>query len=226
MKADVARFVATCLTCQQVKAEHQRPGGSLQPLPIPGWKWETFTMDFMTGLPTSVKRNDTIWVIVDHLTKSAHFLPVQISDTMESYSYHYNNEIVRLHGVLVSIVSDRDPRFTSHFWQSLQTALGTNHCFSTAFHPQTDEQSERTIQTLEDMLRPCVLDFKRSWERHLPLVEFAYNNSFQASIGMAPYEALYGRPSQSPVCSTNVGEIILLGPDLVQVTTKKVQLIK
>ena len=102
-------------------------------------------------------------------------------------------------------------------------ALGTSLCFSTAFHPQTDEQSERAIQTLEDMLRACVMDFGGSWEKHLPLVEFAYNNSYQASIGMAPYEALYGRPCQSPLCWVETGETALLGPDLVQETTEKIK---
>ncbi|XP_028107073.1 uncharacterized protein LOC114306104 [Camellia sinensis] len=119
------------------------------------------------------------------------------SNTLDSLSRLFIKEVIRLHGVPVSIVSDRDPRFTSQFWQSLQKAMGTNLCFSTTFHPQTDGQSERTIQTLEDMLRACVMDFKGSWKKHLPLIEFTYNNSFQANIGMTPYEALYGRPSQS-----------------------------
>ena len=109
-------------------------------------------------------------------------------------------EIGRLHGVPLSIVSDRDSRFTSRFWRSLQKALGTELGLSTAFHPQTDGQSERVIQILEDILRSCVLDFQGSWMEHLPLIEFAYNNSFKSSIGMAPYEALYGRPCKLPMC--------------------------
>lgn len=183
-------------------------------------------MDFITGLPRSPKSNTAIWVIVDRLTKSAHFLPVRMTDSMESFSRLYIQEIVRLHGVPISIVSDRDPRFTSKFWQSLQKALGTDLHLSTAFHPQTDEQTERTIQTLEDMLRACTLDFGGNWERHLPLVEFAYNNSYQASIEMAPYEALYGRPCRSPICWTELGESSLLGPELVRETTKKVKIIR
>ena len=126
----------------------------------------------------------------------------------------------------MSIVSDRDPKFVSRFWQSLQGALGTELRFSTAFHPQTDGQTERMIQTLEDMLRLCVLDFQGSWESHLPLVEFAYNNSYQASIGMAPYEALYGRECRSPLCWTEVGDKALIGPELVQMTTEKIKLIQ
>ena len=116
------------------------------------------------------------------------------------------NQLVRLHGVPTSIVSDRDPRFTSHFWGGVQKALGTKLDFSTTFHPQIDGLFERTIQTLEDMLRACVLDFKGSWASHLPLVEFAYNNSYHSSIKAAPYEALYGIKCRSPICWDEVGE--------------------
>ena len=126
----------------------------------------------------------------------------------------------------VSIVSDRDPRFTTHFWKSFQKAMGTRLTMSTAFHPQTDGQSERTIQVLEDMLRACVLDHKGSWEEHFPLVEFAYNNSYQASIQMAPYEELYGRPCRSPLCWTEVGESSITGPNLIRDTSEKVNLIR
>ena len=138
----------------------------------------------------------------------------------------YIREIVRLHGIPVSIVSDRDPRFTSQFWKSFQKAMGTQLSMSTAFHPQTDGQSKRTIQILEDMLRACVLDLKGSWEEHLPLIEFAYNNSYQASIQMAPYEALYGRPCRSPICLTEVGESSITGPDLIRDTSDKVGMIR
>ena len=113
--------------------------------------------------------------------------------TLEEFYKLYIREIVQLHGVPVSIVSDRDPQFMAQFWKSFQKAIGTQLSMSTAFHPQTDGQSKRTIQILGDMLRACILDLKGSWEEHLPLVEFAYNNSYQASIHMAPYEALYGR---------------------------------
>ncbi|KAL0455612.1 UNVERIFIED_CONTAM: Transposon Tf2-12 polyprotein [Sesamum latifolium] len=149
MKKDVAEFVAKCLTCQQVKAEHQAPA-----------------------------------------------------------------------------VFDRDPRFTSHFWGSLHKALGTKLHFSTAFHPQTDGQSERTIQTLEDMMRACVIEFRGNWDDHLPLIEFAYNNSFHSSIGMAPYEALYGRKYRSPICWDIEGLRQFEGPELVQETVDKIQTVK
>ena len=139
-------------------------------------------------------------MIVDRLTKYAHFLPVNVEHSLEKFAQLYVDKIVRFHGVPVSIISDRDPRFTSRFWPSLQTALGTCLHFSTAFHSQTDGQSERTIQTLEDMLRSCVMEFKGSWDTHLTLMEFAYNNSYQASIEMAPFKALYGRKCRTPVC--------------------------
>ena len=142
MKNDVVKHVEECLICQQVKAEHQRPAGTLQPLDIPLWKWEDITMDFVVGLPRTKEGYDAIWVIVDRLTKSAHFLPVHTTYTMDRYAEIYVKEIVRLHGVPLSIVSDRDSRFTSSFWKSLHKALGTRLAFSTAFHPQTDGQSE------------------------------------------------------------------------------------
>ncbi|GJX18095.1 putative reverse transcriptase domain-containing protein [Tanacetum coccineum] len=125
-------------------------------------------------------------------------------------------------GVPISIISDRDSHFTSRFWQSLQSALGTQLDMSTAYHPETDGQSERTIQTLEDMLRACVIDFGKGWERHLPLVEFSYNNSYHASIKAAPFEALYGRKCRSPVCWAEVGDVQLTGPEIIHETTEKI----
>ena len=163
---------------------------------------------------------------MDWLTKSAHFLVVRMTFTLKRFFRLYIREIVRLHGVPISIVSDRDPRFTTHFWKSFQKAMGTRLTMSTTFHPQTDGQSERTIQVLEGMLRACVLDHKGSWEEHLPLVEFAYNNSYQASIQMTPYEELYGRPCGSPICWTEVGESSITGPDLIIDTSVKVSLIR
>ena len=123
-------------------------------------------------------------------------------------------------------MSDRDPRFTAHFWKSFQKTMGIQMTMSTSFHPQTDGQSKRTIQVLEHMLRACVLDHKGSWEEHLPLVEFAYNNSYQASIQIAPYEALYGMPCRSPICWTEVGESSITSPDRIRDTFEKVSLIR
>ena len=225
MKRDVTKFVARCLICQKVKIEHQRPSGLLQNPKIPEWKWESITMDFVTGLP-KIRNHDAIWVIVDRFTKTAHFLPISIHFSPDKLAEIYIKEIVRLHGTPKNIISDRDPRFTSNFWKALHEALGTKLRFSTAYHPQTDGQTERTIQTLEDMLRACVLDFKGSWDQFLPLAEFAYNNSYHSSIQMAPYEALYGRKCQSPLCWTELSERQLFGPDIVDQTTEQIKLIK
>ncbi|GJW90915.1 putative reverse transcriptase domain-containing protein [Tanacetum coccineum] len=161
-------------------------------------------MDFITKLPKISNGHDTIWVIVDRLTKSAHFIPTREINSMETLTRLYIKEIVSRHGVPISIISDRDSHFTSRFWQSLQNALGTQLDMSTAYHPETDGQSERTIQTLEDMLRACVIDFGKGWEKHLPLVEFSYNNSYHASIKATPFEALYGRKCRSPRSYANI----------------------
>ncbi|GJR74581.1 reverse transcriptase domain-containing protein [Tanacetum coccineum] len=148
------------------------------------------------------------------------------TDSMEKLTQLYLKEIVCRHGVPVLIISDRDSHFTSNFWRSYQKALGTNLDMSTAYRPQTDGQSERKIQTLEDMLRACVIDFESSWDRHLPLVEFSYNNSYHASIKAASYKALYGRKCRSPVCWSEVGDSQLTGLDLIHDTTEKIVQIK
>nr|GFD01143.1 retrotransposable element Tf2 [Tanacetum cinerariifolium] len=140
MKRDVATFVSRCLICQQVKNEHQRASDLLQPLDIPVCKWDEISMDFVTGLPRTQRRHDAIWVVVDRLTKSAHFLHIR-----KDYSV------------------SKDPRFASRFWKGLQKAWGTRLKFSSAFHPQTDGQTERTIQTLEDMLCSCALEWTGNW---------------------------------------------------------------
>jgi hypothetical protein len=200
MRKEVAGYVAKCSICQQVRVEHRKPAGLLQQLPIPEWKWEMITMDFVSGLPRRKRGNNAIWVIVDRLTKFALFLPVKMTDSVDKLAKIYVNEVVRLHGVPTLIVSDRDPRFTSRLWPSIQRALGTNLSISTAFHLQTDGQSERIIQILKDLLRACALEFGGNWEEHLSLVEFTYNNSYQATIGMAPFEALYGKKCRTPLC--------------------------
>ncbi|GKV48019.1 hypothetical protein SLEP1_g54860 [Rubroshorea leprosula] len=172
MKKDVAKYVSKCLTCQVVKVEHQKPGGQLQPLPILEWK----------------------------LTKSAHFLAIKQKELLDKLAKLYVQEIVRLHGVPTSIVSDRDPRFTARFWRSFQKAMGTQLKLSTTYHPQIDGQFERTIQVLEDMLR--------------------------AFIKMAPYEALYGKRCKTPICWEKVGCGRVMRPNFVQQTTEKVKLIQ
>ncbi|KAA0059807.1 pol protein [Cucumis melo var. makuwa] len=204
MKREVAEFVSRCLVCQQVKAPRQKPA----------------------GLPRTLRGFTVIWVVVDRLTKSAHFVPGKSTYTASKWAQLYMSEIVKLHGVPVSIVSDRDARFTSKFWKGLQTAMCTRLDFSTAFHPQTDGQTERLNQVLEDMLRACALEFPGSWDSHLHLMEFAYNNSYQATIGMAPFEALYDKCCRSPVCWGEVGEQRLMGPELVQSTKEAIQKIR
>ncbi|TYK13635.1 pol protein [Cucumis melo var. makuwa] len=203
MKREVADFVSRCLVCQQVKAPRQKPAGLLQPLGVPEWKWKNVGMDFITRLPRTLKSYTVIWVVVDRLTKSAQFVPGKSTYT-----------------------ANRDARFTSKFWKGLQLALGTRLDFSTTFHPQTGGQTERLNQILEDMLRTCVLECSRSWDSHLHLMEFAYNNSYQATIGMAPFEALYGKCCRSPVCWGEVGEQRMLGPELVQTTNAAMQKIR
>ncbi|GKD57487.1 putative reverse transcriptase domain-containing protein [Tanacetum coccineum] len=190
MKANIATYVSKCLTCAKVKVEHQRPSGLLVQPDIPQWTWDNITMDFVTKLPKSL----------------------QETDPMDKLARMYLKEVVTRHGIPLSIICDRDPRFTSNFWRSLQNALGTSLDMSTVYHPQTDGQSERTIQTLEDMLRACAIDFGKGWVNHLPLVEFSYNNSYHASIKAAPFEALYDRKCRSPICWAEVGEVQLTGP--------------
>ncbi|KAL4378322.1 hypothetical protein GQ457_02G025300 [Hibiscus cannabinus] len=208
-----------------VKIEHRAPTGLLQPLKFPQWKREKITMDFVTSLPITPRKNDAVWVIVDRFTKSAHFIPVRVNMSSDILAELYIREVIRLHGVPTSIVSDRDPKLTSRFWKSLQKALGTRVNLSTIFHPQTDDQSERVIQILEDMLRACVIDFGRNWEKSILLVEFAYNNSYQTSIQMAPFEALYGRRCRTPICWSELGENKVLGPQLLKETEEQVQVI-
>nr|GFC64941.1 putative reverse transcriptase domain-containing protein [Tanacetum cinerariifolium] len=141
MKADITTYVSKCLTCVKVKAEHQKQSRLL-------------------------KGYDTIWVIVDRLTKSAIFIPIRETDPMDKLARIYLKEVVTRHGIPVSIISNRDPRFTSNFWRSLQNGLSTRLDMSTAYHPETDDRSKRTIQTLEDMLRACAIDFGKGWVNH------------------------------------------------------------
>ncbi|GKC81862.1 putative reverse transcriptase domain-containing protein, partial [Tanacetum coccineum] len=195
MKKDIAVYVSKCLTCLKVKAEHQRPSGLIQQPEIPEWKWENLAMDFVTKLPRTSHGHYSIWVVVDRLTKSAHFLPMREDFKIDRLARLYLDETVARHGVPVLIISDQDGRFTSRFLQSMQESLGTWLDMSMAYHPQT----ERTIQTLEDMLRACIIDFGGSWDVHLPLVEFSYNNSYHSSNRCALFEALYGRKCRSPI---------------------------
>nr|GEY02600.1 putative reverse transcriptase domain, ribonuclease H-like domain, aspartic peptidase domain protein [Tanacetum cinerariifolium] len=202
------------------------PSGFLVQPKIPEWKWDNITMDFVMKLPKLSQGYDTIWVIVDRLTKSAIFTPIRETDPMDKLAIIYLKEVITRHGIPFSIISDRGPRFASNFWRSLQNALGTRLDMSTAYHPKTDSQSERTIQTLEDMLHACAIDFGKGWVNHFPLVKFSYNNSYHASIKAAPFEAIYCRKCRSPVCWTEIGEAQILGPELIQEKIEKIIQIK
>ncbi|GJZ37098.1 putative reverse transcriptase domain-containing protein [Tanacetum coccineum] len=226
MKADISTYFSKCLTCLKVKAEHQKPSGLLVQPEIPQWKWDNITMNFVIKLPRTSSGYDTIWVIVDRRTKSTHFLPMRENDPMDKLARLYMKEVVTRHRISVSIICDHDDRFTSNFWRAFQKALGTRLAMSTSYHPQTDGQSERTIQTLEDMLRACVIVFGNGWERHLPLIEFSYNNSYHANIKAASFKALYGRKCRSPVCWAKVEDAQLTGPELIHETTEKIVQIK
>ena len=177
-------------------------------------------------MPNTRKGNDAIWVIVDRLTKSAHFLPFKTGQFLNIMTTLYRDNIVKLHGVPKSIVSDRDPKFVFQFWSTFQSSMGTQLKFSTAYHPQTDGQSERTIQTLEDLLRACVLDFKENWDESLPLCEFAYNNSYHSNIGMAPFEALYGRRCRTPTYWEEVGVRSFHYPSEIADSSEKVRIVQ
>ncbi|WVZ63920.1 hypothetical protein U9M48_013512 [Paspalum notatum var. saurae] len=182
MKRAVVEYVAVCDTCQRVKAEHQRPAGLLQPLKIPEWKWEEISMDFIVGLPRTQKGYNSIWVVVDRLTKVAHFIPVNTTYSGARLAELYISRIVCLHGVPKRIIFDRGSQFTSRFWEQLHDSLDSKLRFSTAYHPQTDGQTERTNQIPEDMLRACAIQYGTSWDKSLPYAEFSYNNSYQASL--------------------------------------------
>ncbi|GJU31635.1 putative reverse transcriptase domain-containing protein [Tanacetum coccineum] len=192
MKAIIPEYVGKCLTCSRVKAECQKPSGLLIQPEIPTWKWERITMDFVTKLPKTSSVHDKIWVIVDRLTKSAHFILIRETDSMKTLTRLYIKEIVSRHGVSISIILDRDRHFKSRFWQSMQSALGTQLDMSTVYHPEIDGQ------------------------------KFSYNNSYHASIKATLFEALYGRKCRSPVCWAEVGDIQLTGPEIIHETMKKI----
>ncbi|GJZ20731.1 putative reverse transcriptase domain-containing protein [Tanacetum coccineum] len=181
---------------------------------------------FVTKLPKTSNCYDTIWVIVDCLTKSAHFLPMRENGFMDKLARLYLKEVVTRHGIPVSIIFDRDPRFTLNFWRACQKAMGTRLDMSMPYHQKTDGNSERTIQTLKDMLRACVIDFGNGWERHLPLIKFSYNNSYHASIKAASFETLYSRKCRSSVCWAEVRHTQLTGPELIHETTENIVQIK
>jgi hypothetical protein len=180
-------------------------------------------MDFIVGLPRIAKVFDSIWVIIDRLTKITHFLPVKTDHLVAVYVQLYIARILSLHGVPKTIVSDCGPQFVSKFWEALHKSLGTKLLHSSAYHPQTSGQTERVTQILEDLLRACFLEFPQKWDECLPLAEFSYNNSYQESIKMAPFEALYGRRCRTPLNQSEPGERWFFRPDMVKEMEEKVQ---
>ncbi|WVZ76690.1 LOW QUALITY PROTEIN: hypothetical protein U9M48_024643 [Paspalum notatum var. saurae] len=203
--------MSECDVCQRIKDDHLKPTGMLQPLALPAWKWEDIHMDFIV-------------VIIDCFTKSAHFIPVKNRYNAQKYAEIYVSRIVSLHGVPRTITSDRGSLFVSRFWEQLQTALGTTLIHSSAYHPQTSGQVERVNQILEDMLRACALTYSTKWDECLPLAEFAYNNSYQKSLEMAPFEALY-EDVEHPLNWSEPGERVTFGNDLVTQAEEQVRLI-
>jgi hypothetical protein len=199
MKRDVVEYVALCDTCQRVKAKHHRPAGLLQPLQVPEWKWKEITMDFIVGLSRTQSGYDSIRVIMDRLTKVAHFIAVKTTYSGPQLAELYMLRTVCLHGVPRKIVSDSRTQFTSRFWERLHETLITQLRFSFAYHPQTDGHTKRVNQILEDMLRACALQYGRSWDKSLLYAEFSYNNSCQESLKMAPFEMLYGCRCRTPL---------------------------
>jgi hypothetical protein len=226
MKREVADYIALCDICQRVKVEHQRPAGLLQPLKVPEWKWEEISMDFIVVLPRTQRGYNYIWVIVDWLTKVTYFIPVKTMYTGPQLAELYISRIVCLHGVPKKIVFDRRTQFTSKFWERLHESMDTKLNFSSAYHPQTDGQTERVHQVLEDMLRACALQYGRSWDKSLPYAEFSYNNSYQESLKMAPFEMLYGQRCISPILWNETGERHVFRLDIIQDTEKQVCVVR
>jgi hypothetical protein len=226
MKVYIAKYVAECDTCHRMKASHLKSAGVLQPLSIPMWKWDDISMDFIVGLPLTARKKDSIWVIVDRLTKTAHFISVHTTYSVQQYAELYMDHIVCLHGIPKTIISDRGTQFVAHFWEQLHECLGTKLIRSSSYHPQTDGQTERINQILEDMLRESILHFDKSWDKCLSLAKFSYNNSYQVSLKMAPFDALYGRRCRTPLNWSEAGERTLFGPDLVKDAVVRVQVIR
>jgi IS30 family transposase len=175
-----------------MKASHLKSAGVLQLLSIPMWKWDDISMDFIVGLPLTARNKDSIWVIVERLTKTAHFIVVHTTYSVQQYEEIYMEQIVLLHGIPKTITFDRGTQFLARFWEQLHECLGTKLIRSSSYHPQTDGQTERINQILEDMLRASILHFDKSWDKCLSLAEFSYNNNYQTSLKMEPFDALYG----------------------------------
>jgi hypothetical protein len=221
MDATIQRYVTSCDACQRNKPSQQSPMGLLKPLPIPDRPWQQVSMDLITGLPRTRRGNDAIVVFVDKLTKMVHYVPTTTNVTAPQLADIFMREVVRLHGVPESILSDRDPRFTAHFWRAFWAQLGTTLTMSTAYHPQTDGQTERANRTLEELLRARVNFRQDDWDEHLSAAELAVNNAVHASTGFTPFYLNFGhevelpldraiaglRPSTNPVAAERISRL-------------------
>ncbi|GME86537.1 hypothetical protein B5S29_g5752 [[Candida] boidinii] len=199
MKYFIRRYVRTCDTCQRIKSSTVSPNGLFSPLPIPVGRWTHITMDFVTGIPTTVgPRFDSILVVVDRFSKRAHFIPTHKSCTSMDTALLYLRFIFSQHGIPRHITSDKDIKFMSHFWRQIHLSLGSELIFTTTNHPQADGQSERAIKVVNQLLRGCCHDHYRDWHRMLPMMEFAYNSTENRSIQMSPFEADIGHTPAAP----------------------------
>jgi hypothetical protein len=216
MKRKIARYVSECDACRKVKADYMKPGGLLQQLNILGWKWDDISIDFIVGLPMTAHKFDSIWVIVDWFTKSAHFIRINTRYVVQKYAEIYVTRVLCLHGVLKTIISDRGFQFFARFWEQLHASLGIHLIHSLAYHPQTDDQTKQVNQILEDMLRAFVMEYPRSWDKNLLWAEFSYNNSYLESMKMAPFGAPYGHRCRTTLNWIEPREKAIFGPDLVE----------
>jgi hypothetical protein len=198
----------------------------LQPLQVPEWKWEEIAMDFIVRLPRTQSGYDSIWVIMDRLIKVAHFIPIKTIYSGPQLAELYMARIVCLHGVPKKIVSDRGTQFTSRFWERLHEAFDTQLRFSSAYHPQTDGQTKRVNQILEDMLKAYALQYGKSWDKSLSYAEFSYNNSYQESLKMSPFEMLYGRKCWTPLFWNETRELKVFEPDMLEEAEKQVCMVR
>jgi hypothetical protein len=199
MKHETARYVSKCDSCRKVKANYLKPGGLLQQLSIPKWKWDDISMDFIVGLPLTAYKFDSIWVIMDRLSKFAHFIPVHTNYNVHKYAKIYIARMLCLHGVLKIIISNRGTQFIARFWEQLHASLVTHLIHNSAYHPQTNSKTECVNQILEDMLRAIVLEHQGNWDQNLRWAEFSDNHSYQESLKMAPFEVLHGRRCRTPL---------------------------
>jgi hypothetical protein len=202
LRADVRKYVAECTSCQRNKPTNQKPAGMLQPMPIPETPWSIVTMDFITDLPPTDTGHDALLVVVDKLTKMTHLVPCRKSLSAEQFAPLYLANVVKLHGFQEIIITDRDVRWTSAFWREVCKQFDIKLRFSSSFHPETDGQTERANRTLEEMLRHYVSPDHADWDTHLPMIEFAFNNSYQSSTGQTPFYTYTGRHPLTPLSST------------------------